>query len=190
MSEATSSKPLKASVATAADATATPSVKKNKKNKLIRPRGKRGGVKNRKPSDKKDSTKGKANVGKSAKGNVVASDAAKAAVKGKAPSKKALAEDGAAAAADPADADASASTPHSIRIARYHALEREFHSPATTEDRRAEILVEQEAMGGIEAYQDDSALGADKQRGGESGKWLVGALEKTRGKKKEKVSER
>lgn len=136
--------------------------KKNKKNKLIRPRGKRGGVKNRKPSDKAASTE--------KKGKKSASEAAAS------PSGK---ED---------EEDSPKPTPHSVRIARYHALERELHSPATTAERKEEILLEQESMGGLDAYQDDSRFGADKQRGGESGKWLASTLQSVLEVKKPELS--
>lgn len=119
------------------------SVAKKKKSKLIRPRGKRGGAKNRKASTVKAKSK--------------ASDSSNAVIT--------------------SDADSTSQT-HTARIARYHALEKEYHSPATTDERRAAILVEQEEMGGIDAYQDDSVFGGDKQRGGESGKWLVSAFKK------------
>ncbi|CAO1635220.1 unnamed protein product [Parajaminaea phylloscopi] len=104
--------------------------RKNKKTKLVRPRGKRGGAKNR-PAK--------------AKGKVSAEDKVVQA------------------------------SEHSKRIAKYHSLEKEL---ARTDDdkRRKEILAEQEALGGINAYQNDSLLGSDKTRGGESGKWCAKQL--------------
>ncbi|CAO1627516.1 unnamed protein product [Sympodiomycopsis kandeliae] len=136
--------------------------KQKKKNKLIRPRGKRGGVKNRKPvaaQSGKDDTKKSA---QSVKGNKSKTSNETAAT---------------VSSAKTPDEVESTATPHSIRIARYHALEREYHSPATTSARQEEILAEQESMGGIDAYQNDSSFGADKQRGGESGKWLATTLD-------------
>lgn len=158
--EDSKSKVRKTQSSTSEDASSVGSVikRKSKKTKLIRPRGKRGGVKNRKSSDNTSTTE--KNKSKNIKNN------------GNPGGKN----------------DSSASTSsHTTRIAHYHALEKELHAPSTTEERRAEILLEQESMGGIDAYQNDSVFGGDKLRGGESGKWLVGALENVRGIKKENV---
>lgn len=131
--------------------------KKNKKNKLIRPRGKRGGVKNRKSTSSTSTKVVKA-----------AGDAAK--------KQQPTVKDG------KVKKDGVADRPeHALRIARYHTLEKEL-ARTTDEDRREAILKEQQELGGIDGYQNDSIFGGDKQRGGESGKWCALQLEELRGK--------
>lgn len=144
--------------AEAGPSTTKPAITRNKKGKLIRPRGKRGGKKNRRPS---------------------ATPAAKAAAKGAASS----------------SSSSASRTQHSLRIAHFHRLEKEKARllSAREEDaddaaratRLAEIEAEQEALGGLDAYQDDSLTGSASHRGGESGKWLAQQMIKQLGGKQE-----
>lgn len=60
-------------------------------------------------------------------------------------------------------------------ITEYHALEKRLAATKDPLEKRL-IVNRQEEMGGLEAYQACSVHGGDKIRGGESGKWCVGAL--------------
>ena len=104
------------------DATSVTSHAPRKKNKLIRPRGKRGGVKHR-PKGKKAS---------------------------------------------------HTPTKHAELIAKYHTLEKQIARASPRE--RAALLAEQQALGGLQVYQDQSTTGGAPIRGGESGKWCVKIL--------------
>lgn len=77
---------------------------------------------------------------------------------------------------------------HALAIAHWHALEKELARADTTQQRKEEIKKEQEALGGLKAYQDASLQGGDKQKGGETGKWCAEALMSIRGGSKEPVS--
>ncbi|GAA5942028.1 25S rRNA (adenine2142-N1)-methyltransferase [Sporobolomyces koalae] len=78
-------------------------------------------------------------------------------------------------------------------IREFHALEKQLKSPQTTEEERVKILERQEELGGLKMYQAASLHGADKQRGGETSKWLIKQLKQfkvaldPKGKEKEKV---
>ena len=116
---------------------------KSKREPLRRPRGKRGGIKNRKDksstSVKLTSTEGKQN------GKLTGM--------------------------------------HAMQIAQFHTLEKQL-AQTQDEKERAKILKQQEALGGLQAYQDASLFGGDKQRGGETGKWCAQQLMEIRGKEK------
>jgi 25S rRNA (adenine2142-N1)-methyltransferase len=117
---------------------------------LRRPRGKRGGIKNRKDkSSASASTKAGENQ-KNAKSN----------------SNK-----------------ATSTAIHATQIALFHTLEKQL---AQTEDEkeRRKIIEQQKSLGGLQAYQDASLFGGDKQRGGETGKWCAQQLMEIRGKEK------
>lgn len=142
-------------MAAEATATATPTaqVKKEeasgKRKKLIRPRGKRGGVKHHK------------------KGAAAAAGATATAVGVAAAAKKAKSQAG--------KKDKEAKTEHSLRIAKFHTLEKEL-ARTTDPEERARIENEQQQLGGLAAYQEDSLRGGDKLKGGESGKWCAEQL--------------
>lgn len=104
---------------------------KKKRKQLIRPRGRRGGKKNHRPIAAEAEAAVKVSSIRAAKINIDAQ------------SKKRHTE---------VDGSESTPTEHSIRIARYHTLEKEL---ARTQDpvTRAAILAEQEQLGGIDAYQ-------------------------------------
>lgn len=115
---------------------------------LRRPRGKRGGIKNRK--DKSSASTKAGENQKNAKSN----------------SKK-----------------IATTAMHATQIALFHTLEKQF---AQTEDEkeRRKIIEQQKSLGGLQAYQDASLFGGDKQRGGETGKWCAQQLMEVRGKEK------
>lgn len=82
-------------------------------------------------------------------------------------------------------ADASEPTAHSLVIASFHTIEKKL-SQTTDEAERKKLLAEREALGGLKAYQDASLLGADKRKGGDSGKWIVKTLQQVlEGEKKD-----
>jgi 25S rRNA (adenine2142-N1)-methyltransferase len=81
---------------------------------------------------------------------------------------------------------ASTPSPHSLLIASFHALEKKL-AQATDEVERKKLLQERDDLGGLKAYQDASLLGADKVKGGESGKWIVQTLKEVRGNKREDI---
>ena len=130
---------------------------KSKKGKLIRPRGKRGGKKHHRSTPT--------------------------------PAK--------AAKAASTSSSSAARTQHSLRIAHFHRLEKEKARLLSAREREeegddaaratrlAEIEAEQEALGGLDAYQDDSLTGSASHRGGESGKWLAQQMIKQLGGKQE-----
>lgn len=64
-------------------------------------------------------------------------------------------------------------------ITEYHALEKQLAQTTDLLERRL-ITNRQEELGGLEGYQKASIHGGDKVRGGESGKWLCGALQEMR----------
>ncbi|ORZ02645.1 hypothetical protein BCR43DRAFT_481897 [Syncephalastrum racemosum] len=70
----------------------------------------------------------------------------------------------------------SAETARLIR--RYHVLNKELTKCDPNDARAETIRAEMESMGGIDWYQRASQLGQSKQRGGDSSKWLVQAIEK------------
>ncbi|EPQ29754.1 uncharacterized protein PFL1_02973 [Pseudozyma flocculosa PF-1] len=136
------------------------------KKKLIRQRGKRGGAKNNKKTSSSTSDAVRANkAGKPTKDAEVKADAAKKVKK---------------------DKNSDAPSEHSLRIARYHTLEKEL-ARTTDPAEQARIKAEQEQLGGLEAYQEDSLKGGDRLKGGESGKWCAEQVEKLRGKKAMRV---
>lgn len=114
---------------------------KKKKKQLIRPRGRRGGKKNHRP------------IAAEAEAAVKVSSVRAAKKKVDAQARKRH-----------TDVDSSDATPteHSIRIARYHTLEKEL---ARTQDpvTKAAILAEQEQLGGIDAYQVCDAVPPGRQ---------------------------
>lgn len=62
-------------------------------------------------------------------------------------------------------------------IRRFHAIEKELTAADLSVERKKRLLKERdEQLGGLEAYQNASVHGGDKQRGGESSKWLVRQL--------------
>lgn len=60
-------------------------------------------------------------------------------------------------------------TEHARAISRYHALEKQI-ARATKSEKEA-LLAEQQALGGLETYQNQSTTGGAVLRGGESSKW-------------------
>lgn len=60
-------------------------------------------------------------------------------------------------------------------IRRYHTLTKRLEQ-TTDPEERAKIQKEQEDLGGLEAYQRASVLGASKGRGGDTSRWLVKQL--------------
>lgn len=70
---------------------------------------------------------------------------------------------------------ARAAAPHAEKIARYHTLEKQI-ARAADPGERAALVEEQERLGGLAVYQDQSTTGGDKLRGGESGKWCAKVL--------------
>lgn len=127
-----------------ADGEVKPKVsKKAKREPLRRPRGKRGGIKNRK--DKSSITKKVTN-----EKQTKTTSSPKVAM-------------------------------HATQIAQFHTLEKKL-AQTQDEKERAIILQQQEALGGLQAYQDASLFGGDKQRGGETGKWCAQQLMEIRGK--------
>ncbi|KAN0059731.1 25S rRNA (adenine2142-N1)-methyltransferase [Thecaphora frezii] len=125
--------------------------------KLLRPRGKRGGAKNRKKTSSPSSSSTAATpAGKQTKAKKVKDDAQRTA------------------------------TEHSLRIAKYHTLEKQLAN-AKDEEEKQRIRKQQEELGGLEKYQEDSMKGGDRVKGGESGKWCAEQLEKVRGKKDIKI---
>ena len=129
----------------------------SKREKLIRPRGKRGGAKNRKSKDaeiKSEAAKAKVK----AKGKVQAET--KATAKKDAP-KSAVAEE-----------STEEKTAHSLKIASFHTLLKRI---AQTKDPKEKLKLEKQLVeehGGIDAYQKESLKGRDRLNGGETGKWL------------------
>ncbi|KAI5481394.1 nucleolus protein [Pseudohyphozyma bogoriensis] len=107
------------------------------------------------------------------------------------------AADGVDGAAGPSCASALANIPraeYTKLINDYHALEKNI--AATNDPKEKERLrAKQEAMGGLQKYQEASLHGGDKSRGGESGKWCVkqlmelkvGVAPSDKGKEKAKV---
>ncbi|PWN93442.1 hypothetical protein FA10DRAFT_264093 [Acaromyces ingoldii] len=129
--------------------------KGKKREPLRRPRGKRGGVKHqRKEKSSTSSSKGPAAV---VKGKVKGQG--KSEGKGRGKNDK-----------PPSD--------HAAKIAKFHALEKKI---AQTDDAEEKARLREE-QGGLDAYQDASLFGGDRQRGGESGKWCAEKLELLRGK--------
>ena len=66
-------------------------------------------------------------------------------------------------------------TSHAKKIAQYHTLEKQIARTSDKEERKA-LVAQQEALGGLAAYQDQSTTGSDKMRGGESAKWSTKVL--------------
>lgn len=64
---------------------------------------------------------------------------------------------------------------HAKSIAQYHVLEKQIAQTTDTHARH-ELEAQQEALGGLSVYQDQSSTGASKLRGGESAKWCVKML--------------
>ncbi len=122
-----------------------------KNGKLIRPRGKRGGVKHHKKAADAggDEDKGK---GKKAGG-------AKASGEKKAKS------------------SASEPTEHSVKIAAFHTLLKRIAQAkeGSKEKKKLEKQLEEE-HGGLGAYQQESLKGKDRLHAGETGKWLAEQL--------------
>jgi len=127
------------------------------KKKLIRPRGKRGGVKHK----KHPKTKSSISEEKSASKDLSSKETT----------------------TTPTTTVAGGPSPHSLLIASFHALEKKL-AQATDEAEIKKLLQEREALGGLKAYQDASLVGADKLKGGESGKWIVQTLQKVREKER------
>ena len=65
-------------------------------------------------------------------------------------------------------------TEHARAISRYHALEKQI-ARASDSDKDA-LLAEQQALGGLEVYQNQSTTGGAVLRGGESSKWCAKIL--------------
>lgn len=126
--------------------------KSKKREPLRRPRGKRGGVKHQPKS----------------KSSTSASKGPAAAVKGKGKGKD----------VEKSKGKKEANSDHAEKIAKFHALEKKI---AQTDDADEKARLREE-QGGLDAYQDASLFGGDRQRGGESGKWCAEQLEKLRGK--------
>ncbi|PWN22561.1 hypothetical protein BCV69DRAFT_236707, partial [Microstroma glucosiphilum] len=133
-----------------------------KRTKLIRPRGKRGGAKNRKPSAK-SATERAQKTGELVK---------KVEKRLKAATEDVVGEED----SESPSPEAEAPTAHSLQISHFHALLKELNQPYITTERRLAIEAEIDSFGGLEAYQDASLIGADKTKGGESGKWCAAAL--------------
>lgn len=72
-----------------------------------------------------------------------------------------------------------AASEHARKIALYHALEKRI-ARATDAGERRKLQQEQDALGGLEEYQQASLHGA---RHGESSKWLITELEKRHGRR-------
>ncbi|RKP13344.1 hypothetical protein BJ684DRAFT_6253, partial [Piptocephalis cylindrospora] len=68
----------------------------------------------------------------------------------------------------------TSSTTRSL-IRRYHTLTKQMGQTQDPEEK-ARLRKEQEDLGGLEAYQRASALGASKERGGDTSRWLVRQL--------------
>lgn len=132
---------------------------KGKKKKLIRPRGKRGGVKHAKHPKTKSSTSEEKSASKAAK-----------------PAKTTA----------PTNTASDGPSAHSLLIASFHALEKKL-AQTNDEAERKKLLMEREALGGLKAYQDASLAGVDKVKGGESGKWIVQTIREVRGNKREDI---
>ncbi|WFD34172.1 25S rRNA (adenine(2142)-N(1))-methyltransferase [Malassezia cuniculi] len=64
---------------------------------------------------------------------------------------------------------------HAKKIALYHTLEKQIARTSDATERK-KLLAQQEQLGGLAAYQDQSTTGSDKLRGGESAKWCVKVL--------------
>ncbi|KAK0555277.1 25S rRNA (adenine2142-N1)-methyltransferase [Tilletia horrida] len=137
----------------AAAATTTPVDPKKKKNKLIRPRGKRGGIKKKHVKDEI--------TGKWSRTNIPATKP-----KDKQDQK----------IQKPADTsiDQNGETLHAKHISNFHALQKRLASPATTPEERAEIEAQLSQLGGLKAYQDASLVGASAH--GECGVWVGTSL--------------
>lgn len=131
----------------------TKSISKNKKRvPLRRPRGRRGGIKNRKPEQKKQPQPQ--------------------------PQPQQPVSTGTAAGSGERG---EASTDHAVAIARFHTLQKQL-AQTSDPDERARIEAEQTRLGGLQAYQDASVFGGDKLRGGETGKWCAEQLQARHGK--------
>jgi hypothetical protein len=61
-------------------------------------------------------------------------------------------------------------------IREFHSLEKRLAAPQTTEVEKIELRKRQIELGGLETYQKASLHGAEKQRGGETSKWLIKQL--------------
>ncbi|KAE8231252.1 hypothetical protein CF326_g3739 [Tilletia indica] len=131
----------------------TEEVKKGRREKLIRPRGKRGGIKKKHVQDKVTGKWKRTNIPVNKPKKVAAADADTAATEG-------------GEAAPPA---------HATHISQFHALRKRIASPSTTAAERVKLEKELAALGGLEAYQDASLTGAGAG-GGESGNWVGNAL--------------
>ncbi|KAK0558276.1 25S rRNA (adenine2142-N1)-methyltransferase [Tilletia horrida] len=151
----------KKAAATSAGA-ADEKVKLKKKNKLIRPRGKRGGIKKKHVKDELTGRWSRTNIPATPR----KADQTKKGGKQKKP-------DGPHAEGEE-EAEEEGSTAHASHISRFHALTKRLASASTPPAERAQIEAELNELGGLEAYQDASLTGACA--GGESGRWVGSAL--------------
>lgn len=76
-----------------------------------------------------------------------------------------------------------AASEHARKIAQFHALEKRIAAASSAEERQT-LLKEQDALGGLQEYQQASLHGA---RHGESSKWLVTELEKRHGRRETRL---
>lgn len=126
-----------------------------KKSKLIRPRGKRGGIKHKKGS-----------AGK-AKDETV-KDSAQKAVREKAVEKKTKAEANTASAENTGD-------DHAAKIAKFHTLLKQLEQ-ATTKEEKETIQEGLDTLGGLSQYQAWSLTGSAKSGHTPTSKWCIEAL--------------
>lgn len=82
--------------------------------------------------------------------------------------------------------EVAAPTPHSLLIAAFHTIEKKL-AQTTDKAERKKLLDEKEMLGGLKAYQDASLLGADKRKGGESGKWITQGLKVVLGEERRDI---
>ncbi|CAD6885744.1 unnamed protein product [Tilletia controversa] len=163
-------------------AATTAEAKKGRREKLVRPRGKRGGIKKKHIQDRVTGKWRRTNIpaNKPKKPTPAAATAATAATAagGGAAEAGAGSEEDAEDANDDGDgeeeADAEAAPAHTTHITQFHALSKRIASPSTTAAERVKLKKELAALGGLEAYQNASLTGAGAH--GESGSWVGNAL--------------
>ncbi|PWZ03205.1 hypothetical protein BCV70DRAFT_197437 [Testicularia cyperi] len=136
---------------------------KGKKGKLIRPRGKRGGIKHKKPTTKD-------------------ADAVQAAAKKAAATKlngagkeKAAATKSAADSEEAVPAEGTEAPDHATKIAKFHTLLKQLEQ-ATSAEEREEIQKGLDTLGGLAQYQAWSLTGSAKGGHTPTSKWCVEAL--------------